>query len=201
MPRIDRTPRVVVQEADHDFVADLGAEEEAAVVPGVERGDARPDAVVRSSTSGRRTRTRCSPSGSSLLTTTPICSPPPRATAPPRAVRDIVGAPRRPLVARAELDVRLPALDQVELVPHARDEDIAVEALADAGQRDHVAGIDGADALAFAAAADLADLSTAATAHRPRLAPRPRRLRRAAARADRARPRRPGRRSTGCPGR
>ena len=151
---------VVVEKPKQHFVADLGPEKEASLGTGVERGHARPDAVVavvdqrqphphaelavRVFVVGHHARLQA-------------CH---RRQHRGRALRLQALAQRRVGRNAAELQMGFPAALGVEGLTHAGDEHVAAETLADAPELDGVAGQEGGDANAHRAAACQIDART-----------------------------------------
>ena len=150
-----RVTRIFVEEADHDFIADLGTEEKSPFLACVQAGHASPDTfviltdnrqadpyavlAVRIFVAHHDTDLKAGNAGEQGA-----C----------RGGRHVVG---RQLVESAELHVRFPALHQIEFMAHAADENLAVEAGADSGEHDDITRLERTDAFALAATADLVD--------------------------------------------
>ena len=153
----DRGPRVVVEEADHHFVADLGADHHAPVVAGVGAGDPRPHAVA-----GRVYQRQAHTHAEFVVRVLVVGDHADlQAVGGGQQAGGAAGfeafAAGRVFGDAAELQVGAPALAGVHLVAHGGEHHLAVETRAHAGQLDHVAGLHLAEADAHGAPADLVE--------------------------------------------
>src|SRR5439155_9534566 len=128
----DRFAWIVVEEADHHFVADLRSKEVAAFVPCVEARDTRPDPLA-TLLDEREAHFDAIFAfvidvGGDDADLQPARPRHERARRR-RADRTLL---RGPAIDMAELDMRLPAVHRIVIVAHPRDEDVTREAIADA---------------------------------------------------------------------
>ena len=136
----DRGARVVVEEADHHFVADFWADHHAPVVAGVGAGNPRPHAVAG------RVYQRQAHAHAEFVVGVFVVGDHADLQAVGRGQQAGGAAGFEAFAAgrvfghATELQVGAPALAGVHLVAHGGEHHLAVEALADAGQLDHVTG-------------------------------------------------------------
>ena len=153
-----RLPRVVVQEAQHDLVADFGAEEETAIVTRVQGSHPRPRAVV-----ARIHKRHANPHTMLALGIFIADDHSDLQAVDARQQRGGFGRAKTIVIRQtpldaSELNVRLPSLNQIEIMTHAGNKGIPVVAITDAGQGHDVAGVHSAYALALDSAAHAAQL-------------------------------------------